>query len=160
MRKQIRSRRPIKTATRTFPPNKPVEPSPRSCVTSQVHETFLRAIFCPNRASTQCFSQAPGAGRQPISASPVLFLANGVWVTWLWCCRLYKQEYSQAHEYLELLLSSRSHTERSIRLYLLDITGRPRFLVCSSCYNGDTTIKQHNQRSALCSYTKKLMYRG
>ena len=38
-------------------------------------------FFCPSRALFQCFLS--GAGRQPISASPVLFLANGVWITWL-----------------------------------------------------------------------------
>ena len=46
-----------------FPPNKSAGLSARSCVTSQVHEAFLRAIFCPNRASSQCFSQASGASR-------------------------------------------------------------------------------------------------
>ena len=30
-----------------------------------------------------------GVGRQPISASPVLFLANEVWITGLQCCRLF-----------------------------------------------------------------------
>jgi hypothetical protein len=32
-----------------------------------------------------------GVGRQPISASPVLFLANEGWITWLQCCRLCEQ---------------------------------------------------------------------
>jgi len=63
MRQQICSRRPIRVPTGIFPPNKSAGLSARSCVTSQVHEAFIRAIFCPSRASSQCFSQAPGASR-------------------------------------------------------------------------------------------------
>jgi len=55
MHSRIRPRRPIQAPTGVFPPNKSAGLSARSCVTSQVHEAFLRAIFCPSRASSQCF---------------------------------------------------------------------------------------------------------
>ena len=83
MRQQICSRRPFQAPTGVFPPNKPAGLSSRSCVTSQVHEALLRAIFAP------AGHRLSGVGRQPISASPVLFLANEVWITWLICCCLY-----------------------------------------------------------------------
>ena len=47
MRQQTCSRRPIQAPTGVFPPNKPAGLSSRSCVTSQVHEAFPRAIFAP-----------------------------------------------------------------------------------------------------------------
>jgi len=40
-----------------------ISSSSSSCVTSQVHEAILCAIFCPSKESSQCFSQAPGASR-------------------------------------------------------------------------------------------------
>ena len=43
MRKQIRSRRPIKALTGAFPPNKSAGLSARSRVTSQVHEAYICA---------------------------------------------------------------------------------------------------------------------
>ena len=47
MRQQIRSRRPIQAPTGVFPPNESAGLSARSCVTSQVHEAILWAIFAP-----------------------------------------------------------------------------------------------------------------
>ena len=47
MRKRIRSRGPIKAPTGAFPPNKSAGLSAISCVTSQVHEAILWAIFAP-----------------------------------------------------------------------------------------------------------------
>ena len=47
MRQQIRSRRPMKAPTGAFPPNKSAGLSARSCVTFQVHEAILWAIFAP-----------------------------------------------------------------------------------------------------------------
>jgi len=38
-------------------------------------------LFLPQQGIVSMFFL--GAGRQPISASPVLFLADEVWVTWL-----------------------------------------------------------------------------
>jgi len=70
----------MQATTGAFPPNKLAGLSARSCFTSQVHEAFLRAIFDPEGHRLDVFS---GAGRQAISASPVLFLANEVWATWL-----------------------------------------------------------------------------
>ena len=77
MRQQICSRRPIQAPTGIFPPNESVGLSARSCVTSQVHEAFLRAIFCPSRASSQCFSQAPGASRSQHRLSSFLLTNYG-----------------------------------------------------------------------------------
>ena len=77
MRQQICSRRPIQAPTGVFPPNKPAGLSARSCVTSQVHEAFLRAIFCPSRASSQCFSQASGASRSQHRLSSFLLTKYG-----------------------------------------------------------------------------------
>ena len=76
---------PIQAPTGVFPPNESAGLSARSCVTSQVHEAFLRAIFAPAGHRLNVFSEPffSGVGRQPISASPVLFLANEVWITWL-----------------------------------------------------------------------------
>ena len=64
MRKK-RSRRPIQAPIAVFPPNKSAGLSARSCVTSQVHELFLRAIFAPagHRPNVSTFSQAPSASR-------------------------------------------------------------------------------------------------
>ena len=45
----VRSRRPIQAPIGVFPPNKSAGLSARSCVTSQVHEAFLRAIFMPQQ---------------------------------------------------------------------------------------------------------------
>ena len=89
VRQQICSRRPYQAPSGVFPPNKSAGLSARSCVTSQVHEAFLRAIFCHSRVSSQFLS---GVRRQPISASPVLFLAHVVWITWLQCCTLCEHE--------------------------------------------------------------------
>ena len=50
--------------------------------------------FLPQQGIVSMFLS--GVGRQPISASPVLFLANEVWFTWLKCCRLCEHECSQA----------------------------------------------------------------
>jgi len=72
MHQQICSRRPIQAPTSVFPPNESAGLSARSCVTSQVHEAFLRAIFCPSRASSQCFSQASGASQSQHRLSPFL----------------------------------------------------------------------------------------
>ena len=47
MRQLICFRRPIQAPSGVFPPNKSAGLSARSCVTSQVHEAFLRAIFAP-----------------------------------------------------------------------------------------------------------------
>jgi len=52
--------------------------------------------FCPAGRRLNFFLRLR---RQPISASPVLFHANEVWVTWLQCCGLYKHECSQAYEH-------------------------------------------------------------
>ena len=57
---QIRFRRPIQAPTGVFPGRWSAGLSARSCVTSQIHETFLRAIFCPSRASSQCFFSGAG----------------------------------------------------------------------------------------------------
>ena len=46
-------------------------------------------LFLPQQGIVSMFFS--GAGRQPISASPVLFLANEGWITWLQCIRLYKE---------------------------------------------------------------------
>ena len=84
--------------TGAFPPNKSAGLSARSCVTSQVHEVFL-----PQQGIASMFFS--GAGRQPISESPVLFLANEGWAiqTWLQCCRLCvcEHESPQAYEHQE-----------------------------------------------------------
>jgi len=77
MRQQICSRRPIQAPTGVFPPKESAGLSARSCVTSQVHEAFLRAIFLPQQGIVSIFFS--GLGRQPISASPVLVLANEVY---------------------------------------------------------------------------------
>jgi len=77
MRQQICSRRPIQAPTGVFPPNESAGLSARSCVTSQVHEAFLRAIFCPSRASSQSFSQAPGASRSQHRLSSFLLTKFG-----------------------------------------------------------------------------------
>ena len=79
MRQQICSRRPIQAPTGVFPPNESAGLSARSCVTSQVHEAFLRAVFLPQQGIVSMFFSGPG--RKPISASPVIFLANVVWIT-------------------------------------------------------------------------------
>jgi len=55
--------------------------------------------FLPQQGIVSLFFS--GVGRQPISASPVLFLANVVWITWLQCCRLCEHEWSQVYEHLE-----------------------------------------------------------
>jgi len=81
---------PIQAPTVVFPPNKSAGLSARLCVTSQVCEEFLWAIFLPRQCIVSMFFS--GVGRQPISASPVLFLANEVWITWLKCCRLCEHE--------------------------------------------------------------------
>jgi len=81
MRQQICSRRPIQAPTGVFPPNESAGLSARSCVTSQVHEGISPGFFLPQQGIVSMLFS--GAGRQPISASPVLFLANEVWVTWL-----------------------------------------------------------------------------
>ena len=77
MCQQIRSRRPIEAPTGAFPPNKSAGLSARSRVTSQVHETFLRAFFCPSRESSQCFSQASGASRSQHRLSSFLLTKYG-----------------------------------------------------------------------------------
>ena len=77
MRQQICSRRPIQAPTGVFPPNESAGLSARSCVTSLVHEAFLRAIFCPSRASSPCFSQAPGASRSQHRLSSFLLMNYG-----------------------------------------------------------------------------------
>jgi len=77
VRQQICSRRPIQAPSSVFPPNKSAGLSARSCVTSQVHEEFLRAIFCPSRVSSQCFSQASGASRFQHRLSSVLLTKYG-----------------------------------------------------------------------------------
>jgi len=71
----------MKAPTGAFPPNKSAGLSARSCVTFQVHEAILWAIFLPQQGIVSTFFS--GVGRQPISASPVLFLANEGWITWL-----------------------------------------------------------------------------
>ena len=76
MRQQICSRRPIHAPAGVFPPNKSAGLSARSCVTSQVHEAFLQAIFAP-AASSQCFSQAPGASRSQHCLSSFLLTKYG-----------------------------------------------------------------------------------
>jgi len=76
MRQQICSRRPIQAPTGVFPPNESAGLSAHSGVTSQVHEAFLRAIFCP-RASSQSFSQAPGASRSQHRLSSFLLTKFG-----------------------------------------------------------------------------------
>ena len=53
----------MKAPTGASPPNKSAGLSSISCVTSQVHEAILWAIFCLSRAPSQCLSQAPGASR-------------------------------------------------------------------------------------------------
>ena len=53
---QIFSRRPIRAPTGVFPPNKSAGLSARSCVTSQVHEASLKAIFGPSRANEVCIT--------------------------------------------------------------------------------------------------------
>jgi len=75
--------------TGAFPPNESAGLSARSCVTSQVHEAILWAILPQQGIVSMFFS---GAGRQPISASTVLFLANEGWITWLECFRLCEHE--------------------------------------------------------------------
>jgi hypothetical protein len=65
MRWLIRSRRPIEVPTGALPPNKSA---------GLAGGTEFSGIV------SMLFS---GAGRQPISALPVLFLASKVWVTWL-----------------------------------------------------------------------------
>jgi len=77
MRQQICSIRPIQAPTGVFPPNESAGLSARSCVTSQVHEAFLRAIFCPSRASSQCFSQASDASRSQHRLSSFLLTKYG-----------------------------------------------------------------------------------
>ena len=63
MRQRIRSRRPIKAPTGAFPPNKSAGLSARSCVTFQVHEAILWAIFLPQQNKK----------RKVTSAEPKLF---------------------------------------------------------------------------------------
>ena len=65
--------------TGAFPPTKSAGLSSRSCVTSQVHQAILWAIFLPQHGIVSMFFS--GVGRQPISASPVLFLANEGWIS-------------------------------------------------------------------------------
>jgi len=72
MRQQICSRKPIQAPTGVFPPNKSAGLSARSCVTSQVHEAFLRAIFCPSRSQP-----APGASRSQHRLSSFLLTKYG-----------------------------------------------------------------------------------
>ena len=74
---QVCSRRPIQAPTDIFPPNESAGLSARSCVTSQVHEAILRAIFCPSRASSQYFSQAPSASRSQHRLSCFLLTKYG-----------------------------------------------------------------------------------
>ena len=54
-----------------------------------------------------------GIGRQPIPASPVLFLASEVWVTWLQWCRLCKHEYSQTYEHRDASPLQKPYLARS-----------------------------------------------
>ena len=62
----------IKALTGAFLPNKLAGMSARSCITSQVHEAFLRAIPpTPQQGIDSKFFS--GAGRQQISAPRVLF---------------------------------------------------------------------------------------
>ena len=77
MSQQICSRRPIQAPSGVFPPSKSAGLSARSCVTSQAHEAFLRAIYCPSRASSQCYSQAPGASRTQHRLSSFLLTKSG-----------------------------------------------------------------------------------
>ena len=56
----------MKAPTGAFPPNKSAGLSARSCVTSQVHEAILWAIFLPQQGIVSMFFS--GVGRQPISA--------------------------------------------------------------------------------------------
>ena len=77
MSQQICSRRPIQAPSGVFPPSKSAGLSARSCVTSQAHEAFLRAISCPSRASFQCFSQASGASRSQHRLSSFLLTKYG-----------------------------------------------------------------------------------
>ena len=60
MRQQIRSRRPMKAPTGAFPPNKSAGLSARSCVTSQVHEAILWAIFLPQQGIVSMFFSGVG----------------------------------------------------------------------------------------------------
>ena len=76
-RGQIRSRRRIRTPTGAFPPNKSAGLKARSCVTSQVHEAYLWAIFCPSRESPQRFSQAPGSSRSQLRLSSFMLTKYG-----------------------------------------------------------------------------------
>jgi len=103
----IRSRRPMKAPTG----NKSAGLSARSCGTSQVHEAILWTIFLPQQGIVSMFFS--GVGRQPISASPVLFLANEVWVMWLQCCRLCKHECSQAYEHQDASPLQKPYLARS-----------------------------------------------
>ena len=69
----------MKAPTGAFPPNKSAGLSARSCVTSQVHEVILWAIFffCPSTAPSQCFSQASGASRSQHRLSSFLLTKDG-----------------------------------------------------------------------------------
>ena len=86
----------MKAPTGAFPPNKSAGLSARSCVTFQVHEAILWAILPQQGIVSMFFS---GAGRQPISESPVLLLANEVWIAWLYCYKLCKHECLKAYEH-------------------------------------------------------------
>ena len=77
MRQQIRSRRPMKAPTGAFPPNKSAGLSARSYVTFRSTRQFS-GLFLPQQGIVSMFFS--GVGRQPISASPVLFLANEGWI--------------------------------------------------------------------------------
>ena len=68
----------MKARPGTFPPNKSAGLSARSCVTSQVHEAILWAIFfCPSRASSLYFSKAPNASRSQNRQSSFLLTKCG-----------------------------------------------------------------------------------
>ena len=66
-----------------------------------------------------------GVGRQPISASPVLFLANEVWITWLKCCRLCEHEEHRptntrnCFSALKAVLSEEDSSKRSFMLFVV-----------------------------------------
>ena len=60
-----------------LPPKNSAGLSARSCITSQVREAFLRVIFCPSRASPQCFSKASGASRSQHRLSSFLLMQYG-----------------------------------------------------------------------------------
>ena len=70
MHQQICSRRPIQAPTGVFPPNESAGLSARSCVTSQVHEAFPRAILADQFRVSILTSQSPNPnnrnGNEPL----------------------------------------------------------------------------------------------